>query len=177
MRPNHGWSLGLMPRTETPPPISDGRTWKALRGEHFSRSQQSRGQSLASRARLRARENEKSVLAIKLGAKAGCSLEALNFRIPSRVFLHWGCEFPGLQLSHNEPGSMASYQRYSRGNAPFSPSRITYPIETIGSEKPKLLRFMEGNRQSRLLAGSPELSNPPPGSARCRGSFLRMGPR
>src|SRR3954447_16035594 len=81
------------------------------------------------RVRACARVNEKSVLAIKLGPKAGCSLEALNFHIPSRVFLYRGREFPGLQLNHGEPGSMASYQRYSRGNAPFLPSKITYPIE------------------------------------------------
>ena len=85
-----------MPRTETPPPISDGRTWKASRWEHLSRSQQSRGQSLASRAcALRARENEKSVLAIKLGPKAGCWLEALDFPNPLPVFLYRGREFPG----------------------------------------------------------------------------------
>ena len=56
---------------------------------------------------------------------------------------------------------------------PFRHRKSPIPLKTIGSKKPKLLRFMEGNRQSRLLAGSPELSNPPPGSPRCRGSFLR----
>jgi hypothetical protein len=50
MRPNRGWSPGLMPHTETPPPVSEGRTWKASRGAHLSHSQQSRGQSLPSRA-------------------------------------------------------------------------------------------------------------------------------
>src|SRR3954452_13357715 len=81
--PHRGWSLGLMPRTETPPPISDGRTWEASRWEHLSPSQQSRGQSLASRARALARAREqKSILAIKLGAKAGCRLKAPDFSSP-----------------------------------------------------------------------------------------------
>src|SRR4051794_2751546 len=72
---------------------------------------------------------------------------------------------------------MASYQRYSRGNAPFLPSNITIPLKTIGSKKPKLLRFMEGNHQRRLLAGSPELSDPLPPRyfLQTPGSFRRLG--
>src|SRR3954452_4093405 len=141
MRPYRGWSLGLMPRTETPPPISEGRAWKASRGEHLSRSQQSRGQSLASRACALARALERKIcISDKAGAQsrllAGGS--ELSNPLPGISFL--GREFPGLQLSHGEPGSMASYQRYSRGNAPFSPLKITYPIETHRVKKPKLLR-------------------------------------
>src|SRR3954449_12820441 len=72
-----------MPRTETPPPISEGRTWKASRGEHLSHSKQSRGQRWPhARARLRARENGKFVLAIKLEPKAGCRLKAPDFSSP-----------------------------------------------------------------------------------------------
>src|SRR3954447_21041463 len=83
MRPHRGWSLGFMLRTETPPPISEGRTWKASRGEHLSHSQQSRGQRWPhARARLRARENGKFVLAIKLEPKAGCRLKAPDFSSP-----------------------------------------------------------------------------------------------
>jgi hypothetical protein len=96
--------------------------------------------------------SEKSVLAIKLEPKAGCSLEALNFRIPSRVFLYRGREFPGLQLSHGEPGPIASYQRYSRGNAPFSPSKITYPIENHWVKKTEIVTLY-GGKPPKPVAG------------------------
>src|SRR3954452_21252379 len=98
MRPHRGGSPGLMPRTEAPPPISEGRTWKASRWEHLSRRQQSRGQSLA----LRACENEKSVLAIKLGAKAGCWLKAPDFASPSRF-----CPVPGFFFGRLKPRKRA----------------------------------------------------------------------
>jgi len=168
MGPHRGWSLGLMPRTETPPPISEGRTWKASRWEHLSRSQQSRGQSLASRACALARAWErKSVLAIKLGAKAGCSLEALNFRMPSRVFLYRGGEFPGPHLATVNRVPWPAISVTAAETRPFRHRKPPIPLKTIGSKKPKLLRFMEGNCQRRLLAGSSELSNPPPKFALC----------
>src|SRR4051794_18144487 len=44
-------------------------------------------------------------------------------------------------------------------------------LKTRNSKKQKLLRFMEGSGQRRLLAEGPELSNPPPGFTRCRGLF------
>ena len=66
---------------------------------------------------------------------------------------------------------------WSLENAPFYPQKSPMSLKTKDSKKRKFLRFMKGTSQRRLPAGSPELSNPPPGSARCRGSFLRMGPR
>ena len=103
MRPNHGWSLGLMPRTETPPPISEGGTWEASRGEHLSHSQQSRGQSLPhARARLCARENGKSVLAIKLGPKAGCWVKAPELLIPPPVFARCRGSFSRIGAAVNQ---------------------------------------------------------------------------
>src|SRR3954468_4801675 len=47
------------------------------------------------------------------------------------------------------------------------------PLELLNSAKSFFLRFMTGTGQSRLLAGSSELSNPPPGFARYRG-FSRV---
>ena len=176
MRPHRGWSLSLMRRTETPLPISEGRTCKASRWEHLcAASSLAANRWPHARARLRARENKKSVLAIKLEPKAGCRLKAPDFRPPSRHFSTGaGSSLAPIGATVNR-SLMASYQRYSRGNAPFSPSKITYPIETIGSKKPKLLRFMEGNLQRRLLAKGPRLSDPPPDFTRCRGSFSRIG--
>src|SRR4051794_11373776 len=116
-----------------------------------------------------------TALAIKLGPKAGCSLEALNFRIPSRVFLYWGREFPGLQLSHGEPGPIASYQRYSRGNAPFSPSKITYLIENHRVKKTEIVTLYGGKPPKPVAGQRLRTLEPPPGflphpvfPARCR---------
>src|SRR4051794_26054303 len=90
------WSMS---RTETPPLFRRVDSGKRRAGS-ISRVASSLAANRwpLARARLRTRENEKSVLAIKLGPKAGCSLEALNFRIPSRVFLYRGHEFPGLPV-------------------------------------------------------------------------------
>jgi len=151
MRPHRGWSLGLMPRTETPPPISEGRTWKASRWEHLSRSQQSRGQS---RARLRARENEKSVLAIKLGPKAGCWRKAPDFLSPLPVFARCRGSFLADWILEN---------------VPFCPQKSPMALKTKDSKKRKFLRFMKGTSQRRLTVDRPELLTPLPLS------FLREG--
>jgi hypothetical protein len=148
MRPNRGWSLGLMPRTETPPPISDGRTWKASRWEHLSRSQQSRGQPMASRACALARARERKIcISDKAGAQSRLLAEGSRLFIPPPVFAR--CR-----------GSFLA--DWSLENAPFYPQKSPMSLKTKDSKKRKFLRFMEGNRQRRLLAGSSELSIPLP---------------
>src|SRR3954451_13090845 len=54
---------------------------------------------------------------------------------------------------------------------PFCHQKSPTPLKTNKSAERKFLRFMKGNRQRRLLAERPELSNPPPGFTRCRGLF------
>src|SRR6185295_5148017 len=82
MRPHRGWSLGLMPRTETPPLFRRAEPGK-LRAGSISRAASNLAANAGpTRVRACARENGKSVLAIKLGPKAGCWLKAPDFSSP-----------------------------------------------------------------------------------------------
>src|SRR5690348_403458 len=94
MGPNDGCRMGLDPSTETPPLF-----FARGAATNFHRLAASFGRCRAraspeskdypSCARVCARERQKTVFALKVASKAGCSLEALNFRIPSGAFLYW----------------------------------------------------------------------------------------
>src|SRR3954467_2274143 len=147
MRPNRGWSLGLMPHTETPPPISEGRTSKASRGS-ISRA----ASSLAAdrwphaRARLRARER-KICISDKAGAQSRLLAEGSRLFIPPPVFAR--CR-----------GSFLA--DWSLENAPFCPQKSPMSLKTKDSKKRKFLRFLKGTSQRRLTVERPELFDPLP---------------
>src|SRR3954447_24386221 len=70
------------------------------------------------------------------------------------------------------PGPTASHRRHSRENALFHDQKTAISLKSLDCAERKFLRFMTGNGQSRLLAGSPELLNPPPGIDLAPGFFL-----
>src|SRR3954452_7558695 len=70
------------------------------------------------------------------------------------------------------PGPTASHRRHSRENALFHGQKTAISLKSLDCAERKFLRFMEGNGQSRLLAGSPELLNPSPGIDPAPGFFF-----
>ena len=142
MRPNHGWSLACcLHRNPTPYSLRAG-------SGNFRGTRISHGLPLGCVRVRRSPEfpDKKFGLAITLRPKAGCWLKAPDFSSPSRF-----CPVPGFFSPD-----------WSLENAPFYPHELPMSLKRKECEKRKFLRFMTGTGQRRLLAGSPEFSDPLP---------------